>query len=261
MEKMKVPWGAPVAARDLTSDHAAFRLSKPVFARERSYDRTVLRFTAPGERLIPEASYETSYIYAVLLDEHGQLITRRSSESNRQTLVGPVCTWAHELYDEQLARAASILYEVETRVDSRRTLFSGKLQPVDLDSEARQPWLPAGKPSNEDRLMQISFGAFYNRGDFELSIMSSTNCIHDGHRYELEVVLLDETGAVVASKWMTMSINSPGIGYNDFSLRLEKKVARAVSSLQIHARSEVRTVNRVGPIMLEDGEGKKPTQN
>lgn len=263
MEKMKVPWGAPVAARNLTCETPVFRLSKPVFARERSYDRTMLRFTAPGERLIPDASHELSTIYAVLLDEQGQLITRRSHESNRQTLLGPLCTWGHEIYDEQLARAASIVYEVETRLDVRRTLFSSKLLPVDLDSEARQPWSPAGDPSNEDRLMQISVGAFYNRGDFEISLMATTSCVNDGHRTEMELMLLDEAGVAVASRWMSVSISSTGVGYNDTSLRLEKRIARLVQALEIRGRSEVRTVGRIGPILLDDGEGKKPapTQN
>lgn len=261
MEKMKVPWGAAAPARNLKCETPAFRLSNPTFSRERSYDRTMLRFSAAGERLIPDALMEVAYIYAVLLDEHGQLITRRSSESNRQTLVGPLCTWGHEIYDEQLERAASILYEVETRVDVRRNLFAGKLLPVDLDSEVRQMWTPAGQPANQDRLMQISFGAFYNRGDFEISMMASTGCAHDSHRTEMELALLDEGGATVASRWMSMSINSPGIGYNDTSMRLEKKVARQISSLEIRARSEVRVINRVGPILLEDSEGKKPAQN
>jgi hypothetical protein len=78
----------------------------------------------------------------------------------------------------------------------------------------------------------------------------------------MELALLDEGGTTVASRWMSMSINSPGVGYNDTSLRLEKKVARQVSSLEIRGRSEVRVINRVGPISLDDGEGKKaPAQN
>lgn len=262
MEKMKVPWGAAAPARNLSCETPVFRLRNPTFGRERSYDRTMLRFSAEGERLIPDASLEVSGIYAVLLDEQGQLITRRSHESNRQTLIGPLCTWGHEIYDEQLARAASILYEVETRIDVRRTLLASKLLPVDLDSEARQPWSPAGTPPNDDRLIQISVGAFYNRGELELSMMATTGCTHDGHRTEMELALLDEAGLTVGSRWMSMSINSPGVGYNDTSLRLEKKVARQVSSLEIRARSEVRVVNRIGPILLDDGEGKKaPTQN
>jgi hypothetical protein len=259
MEKPNVPWGAARAARDLVCETPAFRLRNPSFGpRERSYDRTMLRFLAAGERTLPEASYELSNIHAVLLDERGQLITRRSHESNRQTLLGPVCTWGHELYDEQLSRAASILYEVEARVDHRRTLFSSKLLPVDLDSEARQPWLTAEGGFADDRLMQLSIGTFYSRSDLEVSLMATTTCVHDGHRTELELMLLDEAGALLANKWMSISIGTTGVGYNDSSIRLEKKIARAVHKLEVRGRSEVRTFGRIGPILLDDAEGKKP---
>lgn len=259
MEKPHFPWGPARAARDLVCDTPAFRLRSASFGpRERSYDRTMLRFLAAGERTLPEASYELNNIYAVLLDERGQLITRRSHESNRQTLLGPVCTWGHELYDEQLSRAASILYEVEARVDYRRTLFSSKLLPVDLDSEARQPWVAAEGGFVDDRLMQLSLGTFYSRNDLEISLMATTSCVHDGHRSELELMLLDEAGVMIANKWISISIGSTGVGYNDSSIRLEKKVARAVHKLEVRGRSEVRVVGRIGPILLDEGEAKKP---
>jgi hypothetical protein len=258
MEKPNLPWGPARAARDLVCETPAFKLRHPTFARERSYDRTMLRFSAAGERMLPQAAYELNSIYAVLLDASGQLIARRSHESNRQTLIGPQCTWGHELYDEQLERASSILYEVETRIDYSRTLFSSKLLPVDLDSELRQPWVTAEGGFIDDRLVQLSFGTFYSRNDLEISLMATTACVHDGHRTELEIMLLDEAGVMVANKWMSISIGPTGVGYNDYSIRLEKKVARAVHKLEVRGRSEVRTVGRVGPILLDDGEAKKP---
>lgn len=256
MEKSKLPWGPPVAAENVVCETAVFRLNKPSFSRERSYDRTVLRFGAAGERTLPDAAIELSSIYSMLLDDRGQLIARRGHDSARQTLLGTTCTWAHELYDEHLSRATSILYEVEARLDVRRVLFSGKLTAVDLDSEARQLWLAAAAGS-DDRLLQLSFTSFYSRGDFEISIMATSTCVHDGHRNELELLLLDEAGATLASRWMSLSIGCAGVGYNDTSIRLEKRVARLVRSVEIRARSEIRTISRVGPILLDDGEPRR----
>jgi hypothetical protein len=254
MEKSNLPWGPPLGAEHALCETAVFRVSKPSFSRERSYDRTVLRLSAAGARVLPDAAVELGSIYAMLLDERGQLITRRGHDSGRQTLLGATCTWAHELYDEHLARATSILYEVEARLDLRRELFSGKLAGVDLDSEARQPWLAA---ASNDPLLHLSFTSFYSRGDFEISVMATTPCVHDGHRNELELSLLDEAGAPVGSRWMSLSIGSAGVGYNDTSLRLEKRVARLVRSLEIRARSEIRTISRVGPILLDDAEPRR----
>ncbi len=261
MDKLQFPWSPPVAASALVCETAAFRLKSPTFSRERSYDRTVLRFAATGERTIPEASYEVNNIHAILLDQHGRLITRRSHETSRQMLLGPQCTWAHELYDEQLSRAASVLYEVETRIDLRRTLFASKLAPVDLDSEARQIWATASDPVATDRLMQLSLATFFNRNEFEIWLAATALCAHDGHRNELEVILLDEAGAMVGNRWMSLSINAPGVGYTDYTIRLEKRIARTVASLEVRGRSEVRVISRVGPILLEDSEKKATTGN
>lgn len=258
---MKFPWGAAEAARDYSVKTPVFQLRSPTFARERSYDRTMLRFTAPGERLLPDASYEINNVYAILLDDRGQFITRRGHESNRQTLVGPTCTWGHELYDEQLARAASILYEVEARIDYRRTLLSSVMTPVDFDADTRQPWaLESG--FIDDRLLQMSVSTFYNRGDLEINTMATSTCLHDGHRNELEFAFLDEHGALLASRWLSVSIGTPGVGYNDTSIRMEKekRVARAIHRMEVRARSEVRTFGRIGPIFLEDSD-KKSTAN
>jgi hypothetical protein len=251
------PWGAPAAARDLVCEAPVFRCKGAAFSRERSYDRTVLRFTAPGERAIPDAMLELSYINAVLLDERGHIVTRRSHDSGRQTLLGPQLTWAHEFYDDQLARASSVVYEVEARVDVRRTLYTGKLGAVDFDADTRQAWpLASGEPAAADRLVQLSFSTFYNRGEFEIFAMAATACTNDGHRTELEVALLDEAGAVVGSRWLNLSINSAGVGYNDGSIRLEKRIARQIAALELRGRTEVRSVNRIGPILLDDSDKK-----
>lgn len=259
---MSFPWGAAEPARSYSVKTPVFQLRSPTFSRERSYDRTMLRFTAPGERLLADASYEINNVYAILLDDRGQIINRRGHESNRQTLIGASCTWGHEFYDEQLARAASILYEVETRIDYRRILLSSRMSPVDFDSDTRQPWLLENS-FIDDRLMQMSVGTFYSRGDLEISAMATSTCLHDGHRSELELAFFDEAGNLLASRWMSMSIGTPGVGYNDTSLRLEKekRIARAIHRMEVRGRSEVRTIGRVGPISLEDGEAKKPSAN
>ncbi len=251
------PWGAPMSARDFVCETPIYRCKGAAFSRERSYDRTVLRFSSQGEHTIPDASYELAYIYALLLDERGQILNRRSHDSGRQTLLGPQTTWAHELYDDHLARAASVVYEVETRVDTRRPLYAGKLGSIELDPETRQLWPLTPAPNSAgivgDPLMQLSFSTWYNRGELELFLMAASTCPNDGHRSELEVTLLDDAGAPVASRWMNIHINGTGVGHNDFSLRLEKKLARQLSKLEIRGRTEVRSIARMGPILIEDG--------
>lgn len=259
MEKLVSPWpwGAPMIARDFACETPVYRCKGAAFSRERSYDRTVLRFASQGERALPEAAYELSYVHALLLDDRGQILNRRSHDSGRQTLLGPQTTWAHEFYDDHLARAASVVYEVEARIDTRRTLYTGKLGSIELDPETRLPWPLTPAPNSGglvgDPLMQLSFSTWYNRGELEMFLMAASTCPNDGHRSELEVVLLDDAGAVVASRWMNFYINATGVGHNDFSLRLEKKLTRQLSKLELRGRTEVRSITRIGPILLEDG--------
>lgn len=253
---INVPWGGAQAPADYRCETPVFRLAHPVLTRERSYDRALVRLTAAGERLHPDAAHEVNSLYAVLLDERGDIITRRSHESGRQTLIGPVCTWAHELYDEQLAAAAAILYELEVRLDVRHVLAAGTLGAVDLDSDTRQIWPHTITATSDARLVQVSIGTFYNRGDFELFAMATSPCVHDGVRNELELTLRDEAGEAVANRWMSLSIGGPGVGYNDTSLRLEKRIAKQVRSFELRGRTEVRSVNRVGPLALTEAAGR-----
>jgi hypothetical protein len=257
MRHASFPWGRAQAAHQVTCETSVFRMDRPSFATERSYGRTTLRLTAPGERLIADAAYELYNVYAVVLDQHGAPLARRSHESGRQYLLGPLCTWAHEIHDEQLDAATSVLYEVETRVDVRRTLLTGKLSPVDFDSEARQAWPLVEVHAEADRLLTLSLGSFYYRGELELFAAGTTPCAHDGHRTELELILRDDQGAVLATKWMNLSINSTGIAYNDTTIRLERRIAKSVASLEVRGRSEVRVIGRIGPILLEETDERR----
>lgn len=243
-------WGAAQALDTLQHASPIVQIGRPTMSRERSYDRTLLRFSAPGERLVSGAAYELSTVYGVLFDAGGRVIARRSNESNRQTLLGETCTWSHEFYDEHLALAAGLGYEVEARVDVRRVLLAGKLSPVDIDSEARQPWAVAAVETKPDPLMSATFTLSYCRGYCEVAMAATSALVHDGHRSEIELALGDEAGKVLASRWTSLSLNATGIGYNDPSISLEKRIARQVATVSVAARTEVRSVTRIGPIAV-----------
>jgi hypothetical protein len=245
---LSVVWGAAQALDSLVCENPIVRIGKPSTSRERAYDRTLLRFSASGERLIPSAAYDVSSVYAVLFDPAGRVVNRRCHEGGRQLLLGETCTWSHELYDEHLAISASLAYEVETRVDVRRVLLAGKLSSVDIDSEARQPWFIHAVETKPDPLMSASFTLTFCRGYCDVFMAATSAVVHDGHRSEIELVFSDEAGKVLASRWTSLSINSTGVGYNDNSITLEKRVARQIATISVSARTEVRSVTRVGPI-------------
>lgn len=251
MHPLSSVWGPAQPLGSVSCEGPLWKLASPTITKERSYDRTILRFSAPGQRLLGTAAYELYNVYAVLLDAHGRVIVRRGHESSRQALLGELCTWAHELYDDHLAQSAALAYELEVRIDLRRTLVAGPLAAVDFDSEARQAWSILGRPSEPDPLMSASFSPFYSRGYFELMMAATSPVLHDGHRSELEVLLHDEAGKVLAAKWMGFSVASTGIGYGDTSLSLEKRIARQVTALTINARTEARVVTRLGPIATD----------
>jgi hypothetical protein len=227
-----------------------FSVSSVELARERSYDRTLLRFTGRGVRAITDGGFEVANIHAILIGADGAPIVRRSHESNRQTLIGPVTTWAHELYDEQLAAAAALVYEVETRIDVRRTILEGELATILLDADDRRPWPLTITAQPADPLLRLSVGTWFSRSDFEIWLAGEATDLHDGHRHDFELDLRDAAGAVVANRTMSLSVGPSGLAFTDYSLRLEKAVARAVHALSVRCRSEVRAIARVGPFAL-----------
>lgn len=237
----------------------ACRLQSPVFeltggalTRERAYDQTLLRFESRGARTCGTGGFELSSIYAILVDPEGAVIMRRSHDSYRQTVIGPVTTWAHEFADDHLAQAAALVYDVETRVDVRRPLVRGQLAAIDLDREDRQLWPFTIGDEPDDPLIQLSVSLSCRRGDIELNLVGETAVIHDGHRTELEFDLLDEAGQLVASRTTSLTIRSgDGLGFADTSLRLEKRVQRAVRSFELRGRTELRGLTRVGPFRMD----------
>lgn len=243
-----------VAAAGPATDHrtrsAAFALSAPEFARERSYDRTLLRFTARGERRFTDGGFELANVHVLLLDAAGAAIARRGHESNRQTLLGPLTTWAHEVYDEQLAAAAALVYEVETRVDVRRVVLAAGLAPIELDGDERRPWPMTITAQPDDPLLRLAVRVTVSRGDIELVLTGEATDLHDGHRNDFELELHDEAGAVIATRSMSLGIPATNLAVTDYSLRLEKRVARAVRALVLRCRSEVRAITRVGPFTI-----------
>lgn len=237
------------ALADFRIETPAFALSAPELTRERAGDRIVLRFTAQGERRLAGGGFELSNVHAVLVDRDGAPIVRRYHDSGRQCVLGKVCTWAHELYDEQLAGAAALVYEVETRVDLRRTLAAGVLEPIDLDDERRRPWPHKPTTSGADPLLHLSLALVYNRGDLDVSLVGEPTCVHDGHSTQLELDLLDQEGVAVASRTASVSIGATGLGYTDTSVRLERRVAKLVRGFEVRGRSEVRMITRLGPFI------------
>jgi hypothetical protein len=227
-----------------------FSLTSPELSRERSYDRTLLRFTARGARAFPDGGFELSNLYAILIAADGAPIVRRSHESGRQTVIGPLTTWAHELYDEQLAAAAALVYEVETRLDVRRTILEGDLATILLDADDRRPWPLTITAQPADPLLRLSLRTAFNRGDLDVWLAGEATDLHDGHRHDLELELRDAAGTVVGTRAMSLSIGPTGLAFNDYSLRLEKSVARTVHSLALRCRSEVRAIARVGPFTI-----------
>ena len=231
-------------------EHTAFALSALSLSRERAGDRTLLRLSGRGSRTFPDGGFELASVYAILIGADGAPIVRRGHDSGRQTLLGPRTTWAHELYDEQLAAAAALVYEIETRIDVRRPLLAGTRAPIALDADDRRPWPLVLTSAPVDPLLRVSLGTVFNRGELELWLAGEATGPHDGHRTEFEIDVLDASGAVIASRAMTLSIGASGLAFNDYALRLEKPVARAVDGLVLRGRSEVRAIARVGPFTI-----------
>lgn len=234
---------------DYRIETPTFALWNPELARERSGDRTVLRFSAPGERRLAGGGFEINSINAILLDREGAPLVRRYHESGRQCVIGKLCTWSHELYDEQLAGAAALVYEVETRVDLRRTLLAGALEAIDLDDERRRPWPHTAGARGGDPLLQLSVAMVFNRGDLDINLLGEATGTHDGHSTQFEIDLLDQDGNAIASRTASFSIGAPGLGYTDTGLRLERRVAKAVRGFEIRGRTEVRAIARIGPFV------------
>ncbi len=243
---------AAVAVGDGRLRGPIFEVDGGGFARERSYDNVLLRYEARGKRTCGQGGFELANVYAVLVDPAGAVIVRKSHDSYRQNVVGATVTWAHELADEHLARAAALVYDVETRVDLRRTLIAGTLGPVDLDREDRQLWSYTATEAPSDPLMQVSLSLSFRRGDIEISLVGETAVTHDGHSTSFEFDVLDEHGEVLASRTTSLSIRSgDGLGFTDTSTRLEKRVQRAMRGFALRGRTEVRGLTRVGPFRMD----------
>jgi hypothetical protein len=58
---------------------------------------------------------------------------------------------------------------------------------------------------------------------------------------------------------MSLCIDTPGVSFQETSIRMEKRVARSVASLELRGRSEVRVIARIGPLLLDHGSSKPPT--
>lgn len=247
-----------IAVGECRQAGAIFRVEGGAFARERSYDNVVLRFEARGARTCGDGGFELANVHAILVDADGAVIVRRSHDSYRQNVVGATVTWAHELSDEHLSRAAALVYDVETRLDQRRTLLRGAFGAIDLDREDRQMWGYTATEAPTDPLLQLSLSLSFRRGDIELSMVGETTVIHDGHSTSFEFEVLDEHGQLLASRTTSLSIRSgDGLGFNDTSLRLEKRVQRAAHSFALHGRSDVRGLTRVGPFRMDAWPGAK----
>jgi|JI10StandDraft_1071094.scaffolds.fasta_scaffold140911_3 hypothetical protein len=253
MTTMTLGWvGAAIPVEDCQLSSPIFELSGGAISRERSYDQTVLRFESRGARTCGAGGFELSSINAILVDPDGAVIIRRSNDSQRQTVIGPVTTWAHEFAEGHLARAAAMVYDVETRIDVRRPLLRGQLGAIDLDREDRQLWPFAVIDVPADPLMEVSLSLSARRGDIEINLVAEARVCHDGHRTEFEFDLLDEQGQLVGSRCVNLSIRSgDGIGFGDTSLRLEKRVQRAVRSFELRGRTELRGLTRVGPFRMD----------
>ena len=249
---------AAIAVADCRQHGPIFEVEGGSFARERSYDNVLLRFEARGKRTCGQGGFELANVYAVLVDPDGAVIVRRSHDSYRQNVIGATVTWAHELADEHLARAAALVYEVETRIDLRRTLIAGVLGPVDLDREDRQLWSYTPTEAPTDPLMQVSLSLSFRRGDIEINLVGETAVTHDGHSTSFEFDVLDEHGQALASRTTSLSIRSgDGLGFTDTSARLEKRVQRAMRSFALRGRTEVRGLTGVGPFRMDAWPGAK----
>lgn len=247
-----------VAVGDCKQHGAIFRVEGGAFARERSYDNVLLRFEARGARTCGDGGFELANVYAILVDSDGAVIVRRSHDSYRQNVVGATVTWAHELSDEHLGRAAALVYDVETRLDQRRTLLRGTLGAIDLDREDRQLWSYTATAAPNDPLLQLNLSLSFRRGDIELNLVGETAVIHDGHSTSFEFEVLDEHGHLLASRNTSLSIRSgDGLGFGDTSMRLEKRVQRAAHSFALHGRTEVRGLTRVGPFRMDAWPGQR----
>lgn len=249
---------AAVAVGDGHLRGPIFEVAGGAFTRERSYDNVLLRYEARGRRTCGQGGFELANVYAVLVDPDGAVIVRKSHDSYRQNVVGTTVTWAHELADEHLARAAALVYDVETRVDLRRTLIAGTLGPVDLDREDRQLWSYTATEAPTDPLMQVSLSLSFRRGDIEISLVAETGVTHDGHSTSFEFDVLDEHGEVLASRTTSLSIRSgDGLGFTDTSTRLEKRVQRAMRGFALRGRTEARGLTRVGPFRMDAWPGPR----
>ncbi|MBK9032176.1 MAG: hypothetical protein IPL61_12805 [Myxococcales bacterium] len=249
---------AAIAVTDCRQRGPIFDVEGGAFDRERSYDNVLLRFDARGQRTCGAGGFELANVYAVLVDPDGAVIVRRSHDSYRQNVIGAIVTWAHELPDEHLARAAALIYEVETRVDLRRTLLAGTLGPVDLDREDRQQWSYTATEAPTDPLLHVSLSLAFRRGDIEVNVVGETALTHDGHSTSFEFDVLDEHGHVLASRTMSLSIRTAdGLGFADTSMRLEKRVQRVMRGFALRGRTEVRGLTRVGPFRMDAWPGHR----
>lgn len=242
---------AAVAAADYRLTGAIFELGEVTLARERAYDNVHLLFAARGRRLVTEGGFELANVHACLLDASGAVIVRRGHDSYRQSVVGAVVRWGHELADDHLDRAVAVVYDVETRLDLRRPLVRGQFGGLDLDREDRQPLPFTAAPLPRDPLMEVGVALAFRRNEIEINLVAESALAHDGHASYLDFDVLDEAGEIVGSRALSLSIRAGDrVGFADAGLRIEKRVQREMRGFALRGRSEVRALTRVGPLRL-----------
>ncbi|MEZ4404388.1 MAG: hypothetical protein R3B06_30485 [Kofleriaceae bacterium] len=103
-----------------------------------------------------------------------------------------------------------------------------------------------------DPLLELNLSLSVRRGGSEINLVGETTVCHDGHRTEFEFDLLDEHGQLLGSRSTHLSIrNGDGVGFADTSLRLEKRVQRAVHAFVLRGRTELRGLTGVGPFRMD----------
>lgn len=224
----------------------AFTIEPGQIAKQPSGSRTSFRFTAPSVRHFADAGYEVS-VAMILRDAQGRFVTRRSHDSSK-TILGNRASWHHEVDNDCLATATQIVYEIEHRVDYRRTIVRGELPalPPEADGSDYFRWLPnLDARLLEDRVVKLDFALWARQSYIDITLSQQCKLVSDSCRTECEIDLLDTDQNLCYSRRISTSLNYGQPSFDDTSISLERRVMRTLRFFELRGRTECRAIVRL----------------
>jgi len=223
----------------------AFTIESGQLTKHSSGSRTSFQFEARSSRHFPDGGFDFD-VYVVLFDAQGRFVYRRSADRPRPVLANRAA-WTHEIENDVLANATSLVYDIHHRLDYRRRIVAGELPelPAQADGSDYFRWIGLDPRTLEDRVVKLDVGIWARGSSIDITMSQTPKITTDTCRTEWEIDFLDEHNLVVASRNGSTSMNYGLPAHDDTSLSIERKVLRTLKFFELRGKTELRAIAKL----------------